>query len=50
MGEEKWGKIIVNNKALDVSGMTVTELENVKSNLEQQQVEIEKKINNILGL
>ena len=50
MVEEKWGKVIVDDKAVDVSNMSVAELENIKSNLEQKQVEIESKINNILGL
>ena len=50
MGEEKWGKVIVNNKAVDVNNMSVAELENIKNALEQKQVEIESNINNILGL
>jgi hypothetical protein len=50
MGEENWGKVVIDNKNVDISNMSVAELENIKSDLEQKQAEIESKINNFLGL
>ena len=50
MGEENWGKVVIDNENVDISNMSVAELENIKSDLEQKQAEIESKINNFLGL
>lgn len=50
MGEQKFGKMIINDKIIDIDNVSMTELETIRNGLEQRQDELETKINKILDI